>query len=165
MSEAKVTWLPFTSIYKIYVFIYLINIILPKHCEIFGKSLTKIKFNNWSNSIFNQYNSGNVGRMIYFRENSNIANLVYKGKTRMLCCFRENTVEWLSNAKLLATNGNITRGGSKMLHGCLIRLQVEIHFHSLSLTFISNGFLPLLVRNLMKPLFLLNLQKQGTWNL
>ena len=63
------------------------NIILPKPCEIFakyllhvqyyftiiiGKSLTKIWFNNWSNGILNQYNSVNVGRMIYFRENSNV---------------------------------------------------------------------------------------------
>ena len=66
---------------------HLFNIILPKPCQIFGKyfsfvqyyfaktlsnlclifakSLTKILINN-----FNQYNSGNVGRMIYFRKNS-----------------------------------------------------------------------------------------------
>ena len=57
------------NIYRVF------NIILPKPCEIFGKSLTKIQFDNYSNSLFNQHNSGNFGRMIYFIENSIVYNL------------------------------------------------------------------------------------------
>ena len=37
---------------------HMFNIILPKPCEIFAKSLTKIEINNWSNGIFNKYTSG-----------------------------------------------------------------------------------------------------------
>ena len=65
------------------------NIILPKPCEIFAKCLlyvqyyfTQILWNLcqiFGKSLtiiwFNQYNSVNVGRMIYFRENSNVCGL------------------------------------------------------------------------------------------
>ena len=48
---------------------YYFTKILWNLCQIFGKSLTEIWFK--TDPIFNQYNSVNVGRMIYFRENSN----------------------------------------------------------------------------------------------
>ena len=76
------------------------NTILPKFCEIFAKSFSNFKknliqqliqwcINNNNNlfeshvlytnvtcHIFNQYTSVNIGRMIYFRENSNYRSSV-----------------------------------------------------------------------------------------
>ena len=51
---------------------HVFNIILPKPCKIFGKSLANLKqeFNSTTDPKFNQYNSVRSGRMIYFRENS-----------------------------------------------------------------------------------------------
>ena len=51
---------------------HVFDIILPRPCKIFLKSLANLyqKFNSTTDPIFNQYNSVRSGRMIYFRENS-----------------------------------------------------------------------------------------------
>ena len=51
---------------------HVFNIILPKPYQIFNKNLIQQLI---------QYNSGNVGRMIYFRENSTLALLQKPGNT------------------------------------------------------------------------------------
>ena len=54
---------------------HLLNIILPKPCQIFANYFSFVQYysaKTWPNS-------GNVGRMIYFRENSIISSPGYKG--------------------------------------------------------------------------------------
>ena len=61
------------------------NIILPKSCEIFAKSLANFKW-KFDPQQINQYNSGNAGRMIYLRENSTVALMLTLGSNGSLVC-------------------------------------------------------------------------------
>ena len=62
------------------------NIILPKACTIVWQIFSKIYFKNWSNSIFSLYNTDDIGRIIYFRENSIASiSLLNKYKCKHWC--------------------------------------------------------------------------------